>query len=275
MTMSCEEIQRSLSLYVDDGLMPDERASCYEHLEVCPVCRARMAQMRSIRGSLAMLSHPSSPADLIPSINMAVAAEAAAQRARRNATTLDVINDLAAKWLAPRLMRYAFSSLTSIIIFACVFAALRPHMIALHEASLAFEQMQITPGPDEFLLIDYDITRPISPESYAALRTPFNTESPSLNPAGALATLKWEADQSHRNNRHGDDDMMIVADVFTNGSASLADVMQAPRDRRMLDDFEKALRKDAAFVPAALDRRPETMRVVFSVQRVDVHDRQY
>ena len=68
---------------------------------------------------------------------------------------------------------------------------------------------------------------------------------------------------------------MIVADVFTNGSASLANVMQAPRDRRMLQDFEKALRQDAAFVPASVDRRPETMRVVFSIQRVDVHERDY
>jgi len=50
--------------------------------------------------------------------------------------------------------------------------------------------------------------------------------------------------------------MMIVADVFTNGSASLANVMQAPRDRRMLQDFERALRQDAAFVPASVDRRP-------------------
>jgi len=43
----------------------------------------------------------------------------------------------------------------------------------------------------------------------------------------------------------------------------------------MLADFEKALRQNAAFVPASMDRRPETMRVVFSVQRVDVHDTNY
>jgi hypothetical protein len=93
-----------------------------------------------------------------------------------------------------------------------------------------------------------------------------------LNPGGALATLTSEPT---RGNRHQDDNMMVVADVFTNGSASMADVMHAPRDRRMLADFEKALRQNAAFVPAALDRRPETMRVVFSIQRVDVRDRNY
>jgi hypothetical protein len=71
------------------------------------------------------------------------------------------------------------------------------------------------------------------------------------------------------------DDMIVVADVFSNGSASLADVVQAPRDRQMLADFEYALRQSAAFVPASLDRRPDTMRVVFTVQKVDVRDRSF
>ncbi len=273
--MSCDQIQQSLSLYVDDGLTPEARSACYRHLEVCPVCRAELAELRAIRASLTMLPCPATPANLVPSINAALAVEAAEQRTRRNATTMDVVNDFALKWLQPRPMRYAFSSLASIIIFACVFAALRPHMIALHEAELAFDQMQITSQPIDLWRGGYDITKPISSESYAALRTPYNTESPSLNPAGALATLNWGTAHARPNNRESDDDMVIVADVFTNGTASLADVMQAPRDRRVLESFEKALRKDAAFVPAALDRRPETMRVVFSVQRVDVHDRQY
>ena len=69
--------------------------------------------------------------------------------------------------------------------------------------------------------------------------------------------------------------MMVVADVFSNGTASVADVMHAPKDRRLLDDFQAALRNNAVFVPAALDRRPETMRVVFSIQRVEVRESNY
>lgn len=227
--------------------------------------------MRSIRSGLAMLSRPAPPADLVPSINKALIAAADAQTARRNTTFGDVVS----AWLQPVAMRYAFSTLTSVIIFTCVFAALRPHMIALHEAALAFEQIPINSYPDDPFRPGYDITKPISPESYAALRNPFNVESPSLNPGGALAILSSEPTHLRGNARQGDDDMMVVADVFSNGSASLADVMHAPRDRRMLDEFEKALRTDAAFVPAALDRRPGTMRVVFSIQRVDVRDRNY
>lgn len=271
MTMSCEEIQQSLSLYVDDGLTPAGWADCYGHLEVCPVCRARLDEMRSIRSSLAMLSRPAPPADLVPSVNKALRAAAAAQIARRNTT----FGDLVSAWLQPVVMRYAFSSLASLIIFAGVFAALRPHMIALHEAALAFQQIPIISYPGDPLSPGYDITKPISPQSYAALRNPFNIESPSLNPGGALATLTSEPAHLLNGARQGDDDMMVVADVFSNGSASLADVMHAPRDRRMLDEFEKALRTDAAFVPSALDRRPGTMRVVFSIQRVDVRDTNY
>ena len=59
-------------------------------------------------------------------------------------------------------------------------------------------------------------------------------------------------------------------------AASLAEVVTPPRDKRMLDEFESALRQDAAFVPASVDRRPDTMRVVLSfVQRVDVDERQF
>ena len=75
--------------------------------------------------------------------------------------------------------------------------------------------------------------------------------------------------------RESNDDMVVVADVFSNGTASVADVMHAPRDRRMLDDFQAAIRNNAAFVPSSLDRRPETMRVVFSIQRVEVRERNY
>jgi hypothetical protein len=69
--------------------------------------------------------------------------------------------------------------------------------------------------------------------------------------------------------------MVVVADVFSNGNASLAGVVHPPRDRQMLADFEAALRTDAAFVPAAFDRRPDTMRVVFTVQKVDIRERSF
>src|SRR3954463_14219244 len=103
--MNCDAVQYSLSLYVDDGLTSDERDACYQHLEVCPVCRAHVEELRNLRSGLAMLSAPEPPAEMVPAINAALAVKAA----ERHATTVDRVNDWALRWLQPRPMRYAFS----------------------------------------------------------------------------------------------------------------------------------------------------------------------
>lgn len=268
--MSCDEIQELLPLYCDDGLADDDRIRCDSHMEVCPVCRSQVAQLRTLRLRLATMQTPAAPKHLVSNIQNAVRAEAVVQRARRHAPKSEIFIDYISVWLQPRVMRYAFSSVTSILIFSLVFLALRPHMIALHEAAGALDEFTAASNPEPGL---YNIYEPITPSNYAALRKPYNAESPSLNPDGGLATLNLINSSSHPNENR--DEMVVVADVFSNGAASLTDVMHAPRDRRMLDDFQAALRNNAAFVPASIDRRPETMRVVFSIQRVEVRDTNY
>ena len=267
--MSCDEIQESIALYCDDGLSGEDRAKCDRHLEVCPVCRAHVTELRAVRLRLATMPRPAPSADLIAEIQWTVRADAFVQRARRSAPTSEIIADLLSVWLQPRISRYVFSSVASLILFGTVFLALRPHMIALRQAAETYSDFVAadnSAGP-------YNINQPISSSSYAALRTPYNAESPSLNPKGGIATL--ELAETHSHDGESNDDMVVVADVFSNGVASLADVMHAPRDKRMLAEFQAALRNNAVFVPAALDGRPQTMRVVFSIQRVEVRDRKY
>src|SRR5438552_18377798 len=163
--MNCDEIQESLSLYADDGLTLEARSECYGHLEVCPVCRAHLEELRAIRRGLTMLPRPLPPPDLIPSINQALVAEADAQRLRSKATFVDLINDFALEWLQPRAMRYAFSSLASVLLFVSVFAAFRPHVIALHEAAVAFDGAALVDVPVGILVVGCDINKPISSES--------------------------------------------------------------------------------------------------------------
>jgi len=266
--MSCDEIQELLPLYCDDGLAEDERVRCNSHMEVCPVCRSQVAQMRALRLRLATMQTPIAPASLVTAIQDAVRAEAVVQRAQRRAPKSEIFVDYISVWLQPRAMRYAFSSVMSILLFSLVFLALRPHMIALHEAAGALNDFTVAVEPGS-----YNIYEPITPSNYAALRKPYNAESPSLNPEGGIATLNLvNSDPPNSKNR---DEMVVVVDVFSNGSASLTNVMHAPRDRRMLDDFQAALRNNAAFVPASIDGRPDTMRVVFSIQRVEVRDTNY
>src|SRR5256714_12569449 len=239
--MNCDDIQESIALYCDDGLNAEDRARCDQHLEVCPVCRARVTQMRALRLHLATMPRAVPPLGLAPEIQFVVRANAFVQRARRTAPKSEIIADFLSVWLQPRIARYAFSSIASLIIFGSVFLALRPHMIALHEAAAAYTEFIA----DNSAANGYDINQPISSTSYAALRTPYNSESPSLNPKGGIATL--DLTERHSAADDNNDDMVVVADVYSNGVASLANVMHAPRDKPMLEEFQAALRNNAVF----------------------------
>jgi len=263
--MSCEETKHSLSLYIDDGLSLPARLAIDQHLDKCPVCRSDVAELRSLVRGLSILSHPTPPDDLVSSITDALMIEAAARKQAPDPS----FTARMARWLEPRLMPYAVGWFASVFLFISMFAALRPHIVALHEAAAQSAIYALIPGPG------YNLYEPVTPENYAASRAPFAEQSPSLNPVGALATLTRSYAHPHAEQFQDADDMIVVADVFSNGAASLAGVVQAPRDRRMLADFEIALRQDAAFVPASLDNRPDTMRVVFAVQKVDVHERNF
>ncbi|MGH9905830.1 MAG: anti-sigma factor family protein [Pyrinomonadaceae bacterium] len=264
--MSCEEIKQSLSSYVDDLLTLPARVAVDEHLNSCPVCRDEVVELRAITRGLAMLSRPVPPADLVSSITDALMIEAAAQ----SQVPSPSLGQRIARFLEPRLMPYSVGSFASIILFVAMFAALRPHFVALHEAAIQSSAVYVvTPRTI------YDLNKPVRSEDYAASRAPFAEQSPSLNPRGALATLTRSYASLHSNQYPDADDMIVVADVFSNGAASLADVVHPPRNRKMLNDFQTALRQDAAFVPSSMDRRPDTMRVVFAVQKVDVRERSF
>ena len=262
--MLCEETSNLLSQYIDDALSLPVRVEVDNHLNGCPVCRAEAAELRALSRSLQQLTRPLAPAGLAESINDALTIEAAASR-QINKTRF---RHRVALWLEPRLMPYGVGSLASMILFVSMFVALRPHFEALQLAARQNDSaFQANTG--------FDLNQPVSPADFSATRAPFAEQSPSLDPGGALAALTSSYAHPHTSASQEADDMIVVADVFSNGSASLADVVQAPRDPQMLTDFEVALRQSAAFVPASLDRRPGTMRVVFSVQKVDVRDRSF
>jgi hypothetical protein len=263
--MTCEETSRLLSQYVDDVVSLPLRVAIDEHLDHCPVCRTQVVDLRSLTRSFRQLARPVAPQDLASSITDALMIEAAA---RRNGASPS-LRDRVAIWLEPRLMPYSVGSLASLVLFVSMFVALRPHFEALQRA--ARQNNSIIAFRSE----GYDLNQPVSPADFSALRAPFAEQSPSLDPGGALAALTRSYVQPRGNSQEDADDMIVVADVFSDGSASLADVVQAPRDKQMLADFEVALRQSAAFVPASLDRRPGTMRVVFTVQKVDVRDNSF
>lgn len=267
--MTCEEAQSSFSFYLDGQLPYAGRAATDAHLRQCPLCRMKLDEMRSIIRGLAGLERPVPPSNLAASISDALMIE----RAARVGQPLLSLHVRIIQWIRPRVMPYTVGALASLLLFVAIMSALRPHMRALRELEYATREELAAPSE---LAWDsggggYDITRPISLQGYAESRIPYAAESPSLNPRGALATLAWTPPSG----RVGDDDMVVVTDVFSNGSASLAAVVQPPRNRHILDEFQDALRKNPAFVPASFDGRPQTMRVVFVMQKMNVPERSF
>jgi hypothetical protein len=246
--MTCEETRQTLSLYVDDCVSLPARVAVDEHLDRCPVCRAEIVELRALTRRLNLMTRPAPPENLVNTITDALAIEAAA---RRQSPKIPLSRRIA-RFLEPRLMPYTVGSFASVIMFMLMFAGLRPHFVALHEAALQHTEV-------------IDITS----ESLAGERAGFGEQSPTLNPKGSLAALTRAYAHLHHDDYSDVDDMIVVTDVFSDGSASLAEVVNPPRDKRMLDEFESALRQDRAFVRASLDGRPDTMRVVFAVQKVD------
>lgn len=257
--MSCEVTRQSLSLYVDDCVSLPSRVAIDEHLDRCPVCRAEVAELRALTRGLGLLYRPTPPPNLVASISNALYIEAAA---RKQAPRPSPASRLAG-FLRPRLMPYTVGSFASVFMFFMMFTALRPHFVVLREVQAQYR---------------FDLTKPVTPASFARERAPFGEQSPTIDPYGSLAALQRAYAHPAESQYDPDDDMLVMAYVFSNGTASLGDVVHPPRDKRMLDDFQSALRKDYAFVEAKLDHRPDTMRIYFwcrggAIQRVDIDGR--
>jgi anti-sigma factor RsiW len=253
--MTCEETQKNFLPYLDGQLARESRVHIEmdAHLEACPVCRMELARERSITRALSNLAPPRAPHNLAVSINELLLIERAARR-QQPTGSLPV---RLMRWLEPRLMPYTVGAMASLILFVGVVNALRPQFRVLRELAIAARQAADDSLDTSLFEGDgYDVTQPV----------------PTINPNGALAELIRTPSNAGDDDA---DDMVVYADVFSNGSATLAGVVQAPRNPQMLDEVQEALRRTPAFVPASRDRRPQTMRVVFSVSKVNVHDRSF
>src|SRR5688500_13895329 len=134
-------------------------------------------------------------------------------------------------------MPYSVGSMASVVMFISMFVCLSPHFHALQPVGQGNELVVVTSNPGFYL------NRPVTPEDFSARRAPFAEQSPSLDPKGALAVLTSAYAQPQPAANEDIDDMIVVADVFSNGSAALAGVVHAPRNPQMLTEFEVALRQ--------------------------------
>jgi anti-sigma factor RsiW len=264
--MKCSDLQINLSLYADGVLGDSDAATISRHLELCPLCRQAYAEIRELRAGLRQMSRPELSAYAAQSIKSTLDREIKTSR-----HSLLPLSSSIREWLKLSVMPYGVGAFASVAI-GLSFLTL---MFSGGLRNGPFSNSQ-SPGDREILLASNrhtyndDVSQSaISQSDYARERLAFASESPSVNPQGALIALT----RSFVRGGMKDDEVVVVADVFGNGLAQIAEVIEPSRDRRAVGELQKALDSDPAyapFVPANLENRPDNVRVVLKFQSVNV-----
>jgi hypothetical protein len=257
--MKCSEIQFDLAFYADGDLPESSVAAVRDHMQACPVCRQTYAETVEMRNALRRMRRLDMPAALGTSIKAAAIGE----RRMLEQSWFTFPTDVR-EWLQLRLLPYGVGVLATVLVGFTFLAMLFSNLIDYGQRPAG--NSLLASNRDRF---DNRKVGPISPEEYAQTRLAFAGESPSVNPNGALVALTKTLIRGDME----DDEVVVVADVFGNGLAQIAEVVEPSRDQRAVEELAKALATDPAyapFVPTTFEKRPENMRVVLRFQSVNV-----
>jgi len=255
----CEEIQFDLPLYSDGSLDAAERAAIDAHLPECPLCRQKLSEFELLSLGLRSVPRHSASDEIVNSIRAAVADRLAAPSGYPTFQLIDRRRSWKEIWLVPSTAA-AMASLTIGLTLLSFMLTSSPVPLSEFQASSRQTNIPV------FLPSNPDM----SPGEYASTRVAIAGESPSINPRGALVALTKSL---VRGEMH-DDEVTVVADVFSNGLAQIAEVVEPSRDQRAVEELERALQSDPSFAPfvsSNIDQRSsDTIRVVLKIQSVNV-----
>lgn len=269
--MKCENIQFNLSVYLDDILTNEERGTVERHLAQCPLCRQSADDYQTLRRDLRVLERPPLSPDLLVSLRNRIGAEIKNAQSEK----AGIFTESFREWLQMRLMPYSVATVLSLTFGITLLWSL---LSIPNNAAQNIELAKVQPlniNKPAILAVSDELTPDLTgieltPADYAAARLSVSGDSPSLNPKGALLALTKSLVRGNMK----DDEVVVVADVFGNGLAQIAEVVEPSSDRRAVRELEKALKNNnadfAPFVPAVMDNRSDTVRVVLRIQRVDI-----
>lgn len=264
--MKCENLQLNLSIYLDASLTEDERAFVDEHLAQCLSCRQRLADFEDLRNNFRALARPEIPNHVLNSVRSAVELKSI----ERQFSFFDSENFR--RWMERRLMPYGVGVVTTFLMAFLLLGTLLSGVRQPIEMAKSVSPRQsaiMLSNPRTFPDLEWNDVA-ISPQEFAQNRISVSGESPSVNPSGALIALT----RSFVRGEMKDEEVVIVADVFSNGLAQISEVIEHPSDEQILYDLDKALKTDPAFapfVPASFDKRADSVQIVLKIRRVDVN----
>lgn len=264
--MRCSELQLNLALFADGTLGDAESASIEAHFTTCPLCRQTADDYREMLSGLRRLRRANISDVLRRQVKDVVRSEL--HRTKRSWIPVGPeVRDRLQMWVLPYGVGVFASLLIGVTFLAMMFSGMLTTGRVQTAAGSGRSSIMLAVGTNPYSdMASYDV---ISPTDYARTRMAFSTESPSINPQGALIALT----KSLLRGGMKDDEVVVVADVFGNGSAQVAEVVEPSRNPHAITALQKALSADptyAPFVPASIDVRPESVRVVLRFQSVNV-----
>ena len=266
--MFCENLQLNLSMFLDNCLSDAERAIVERHLAQCPLCRQKLDDFQSLRQRLRVLPRPELTLDLLNSTRKRVAQQIEVNQQKPSF----VFSENFTEWLQMRLMPYSVGTAVSLL-FGLSLLWMMLSAVNFREKNVELAKYEPVTRSSVMLansnLQVADNEFDLSAVDYAAARLSVSSDSPSLNPQGAFIALT----KSIVRGKMIDDEVVVVADVFGDGLAQIAEVVEPSSDRHAVRELEKALKNDpnfAPFVPATYDKRSDTVRVILKINRVDI-----
>ena len=260
--MKCENLQFNLPLYLDEVLDTHERLSIDKHLPTCPLCRQKLSEYRELRNEMRMMSASDMPGELLQSIRSSVAAELGSPSIQIVSSPRERFWDKVTYWLMP----YSVGTVSALVLSFLVLNAL----VATKSATDKLVT-QNDSDTSSILLADSNASNIVEsltlPADYTSVA--LGERTPQINPAGALLALT----ESIARGEMEDDEVVLVADVFGNGLARIAEVIEPPRSNRAMREIEKTFRtnpEEAPFLPPKLKRASNAVRIVVKINHVEV-----
>ncbi len=260
--MNCENFKFDLSIYADDVLSETERAAVELHLAECPLCRQKRDDYLAIRQNLRSLNRPAVSAELLNSVRSAVSGELQTTET----TPIVLLSDGVQNWFKMRFMPYSIGTAASLILGISLLWAILAGDFSRNIDNIALYENQNT----GILLANANPKGGnLSADGLPPSVLPISDATPSINPSGALVAVS----NSLMRGKMKDEEVVVVADVFSNGLAQIAEVVEPTNNWKTVNELEKALETDpdfAPFVPSKADHRSDTVRVILKIQRVDI-----
>ncbi|MCU0238347.1 MAG: zf-HC2 domain-containing protein [Pyrinomonadaceae bacterium] len=274
--MKCNDLQNNLALYIDDFLDKQSLVEVEVHLNNCLDCQKKLDQFKNLQFNLRELARPNIPNDLAFSVQSAVTAQLNNSSDKHYFS----ISSDTFEFLKFKVMPYTVATFASLLLsFSLLYSLFTVNTNIENSNQIAqntgYVQTKVLIAPNSKTLAPQPYnseTSLITPEEYAYARLNVSGESPSINPTGALIAL---TKSMARGGQLEDDEIVVVADVFSNGLAKISKIVQAPKSDKSAKELEKALSSDPDFAPfviSTLDKRSDTMQIVLKIQQVEVED---